>query len=209
MKKQILILALMLFIPSLATAGEEELYKPLPPADSAFVRFVNLTDMKADAAKIDDVSILPGKQVPVSDYGIVKQGERTFRLGEKSQPVTVKAGQYYTIVVPAEGDIKIIQDALIENPAKAVIYFYNLSDAAEGSLIAPAHKTKIFEKVGSMESDSREINAVTFNLQVKAGNSEAGTIEEVNLKRQEGTSIFLTGASGAYNSFSVQNAVAQ
>lgn len=209
MKAQIFILTLLIFIPALAMADEKELYKPLPPADSAFVRFVNLTDTKADAAKIGDVTIAPGEKTPVSDYSVVKKGKRTFYLGEKTSPVSVEAGQYYTVVVPADGSITVIQDALIENPAKAVIYFYNLSDSEEGTLVAPTHKTNIFEKVGSMKSESREINAVTFNLQAKAGKDDAGTIEGVNLKRQEGTSVFLTGKKGSYKSFSVQNAVAE
>jgi hypothetical protein len=209
MKTLALIILTMVLAPFAAHAGEEELYAPVPPADSSFIRVVNLTDTPDAQTKIDDATIPPGMENAVSEYVVIKAGERSFHFNDKKEPVSIEAGQYYTIAVSGDGSVKVFKDALIKDPAKAVIYFYNLSDAADATLTAPSHNTAIFEKVAANDSKSREINAVTFGLKATAKGKDAGTVDEVELKRGRGTSLFLTGPEGNYKFFSVQNTVKQ
>ena len=207
MKTFAFIILTMVLAPFAAYAGEEELYAPLPPADSAFVRVVNLTSTPEAKITIDEAAIPAGNENAVSEYVVIKEGARSLNFNEKKDPVTIEAGQYYTIAVLSDGSVKTFKDVLIEDPAKAVIYFYNFSDAAEATLMAPSHNTAIFEKVAADDSKSREINAVTFGLKATVKGVDAGSVDEVELKRGWGTSLFLTGAEGNYKLFSVQNTV--
>lgn len=207
--KYIIAFLALLFIPfSAFAAGEESLYAPVPPADSAFVRAVNLSDSKA-AVLLDGVSFPSGENSQVSNYAVIKQGDRSLSAGDKKESVKVEAKQYYTIAVMQDGTFKVMKDALIEDPSKAMLYFYNLSDAATASLSVPSHKATVFEKVAAADSASRAINAVSVDLAVKAGDSDVKTLEKVELTRQSGSSVFLTGTSGKYTAFFVKNKVAQ
>lgn len=209
MKKLFVLLAFLL-LPLSATAGEEALYAPVPPADSAFVRTVNAGDDSVPPVRLDGSAFPAGEQKAVSDYAVIKQGEHVLTIGEENQPITIDAGQYYTVVVLKDGAVKILKDALIENPAKATIYFYNLSDAAAATLEVPSYKATIFENIAVGEGASREINAVSgFSLAVKADGKDAGKIDGIELKRQQGISVFLTGTEGQYKVFAVTNKVAQ
>ena len=209
MKFMLTFLAALLIPFSAFAAGEEALYAPVPPADSAFVRAVNLTDVAKTAIQIDGSSFAVGDNAQVSNYAVIKQGDHSLSVGDKKQPITIEAKQYYTIVVAKDGAAKVMKDGLIEDPSKAMLYFYNLSDSSAGALSVPSHKATVFEKIAAGESASRAINAVSVDLTVKAGEADVATLEKVELKRQAGTSVFLTGTAGKYTAFSVQNKVAQ
>ncbi len=199
----------LLCVPFSAMAGEEDLYAPVPPADSAFVRTVNLTADDGLAIQLDGAAFPAGDVASVSNYAVIKQGAKTLTAGDRTQPLTIEAKQYYTIAVPKTGEAKLLKDAPIENPAKAMIYFYNLSDAADAALDAPSHKATIFEKVAAGTNASRDINATTIDLAVKADGAEVTKLEKIELVRQAGVSIFLTGEKGLYKAFSIMNKVAQ
>lgn len=206
--KLILAFLALLVIPFSAQAGEEDLYAPVPPADSAFVRTVNLTGDDKAAIQLGGASFPASAQALVSDYIVIKQGEHSLTVGEKSQAVTIEAKQYYTVAVAKDGTANVLKDGLIEDPSKAMLYFYNLSDAASASLFAPSHKASIFENIAAGTSTSRTINPVTIDVDVKAGDAVVGT-QKAELKRQAGTSVFLVGEKDAYTAFTVQNKVAQ
>lgn len=201
------LVVLSLSVP--AYASEEALYAPVPPSDSAFVRTVQVTNEGQGKIQID--GIVPPKSIQdqVSDFIVIKQGSHVVEAGDKKENVQIEAQQYYTIAILGQGEVKVIKDKVIEDPTKASLYFYNFSDANSASLVSPTHKATIFKDISAGGSDSREINAVALGLEVKAGDVSAGMLESVDLKRQQGTSIFLTGKAGSYHVFSVQNKVAQ
>jgi alginate O-acetyltransferase complex protein AlgF len=208
--KLILTFFAMMIVPFTAMAGEEDLYAPVPPADSAFVRVVNVTGDSALTLQIDGASLPAGAHSEVSDYIIIKQGERALSFGDKKQTITIEARQYYSLAITAKDtDAKIIKDALIENPAKAMVYFYNFSDAPAASLSVPSHNATVFEDIAPLGNSSRAINAATIDFTVKSGSNDVATLEKIALRRQVGTSIFLTGTAGNYKAFAIENKVSQ
>ena len=199
----------VLLIPLFSFAGEEDLYAPVPPADSAFVRTVNMSGDDKTVIRVDGSAFPAGDHALVSNYAVIKQGEHALSVSDKKQSITIEAKQYYTIFIFKDSTAKVMKDGLIEDPSKAMLYFYNLSDSADGVLSVPSHKATVFEKIAAGDSASRVINAVSVDLAVKAGTEDVATLEKVELKRQSGTSVFLTGEAGKYTAFSVQNKVAQ
>ncbi|MCC6597509.1 MAG: alginate O-acetyltransferase AlgF [Alphaproteobacteria bacterium] len=207
MKNLYLALVFLLF-PLSVSANEEALYAPVPPAESAFVRAVNVSADENLSLKIDDAGFTPSEKAFVSDYAVVTQGSHNVTFGKNQKSVSLEAQKHYTLAAMADGTLKVMKDAEIENPAKAMVYFYNLSDAKAATLEAPSHKATIFENIAAGESASREINAVNFSLSVKVDGKEVGTLGGVDLKREQGTSIFLTG-KGDYAIAVVTNKIAQ
>lgn len=198
----------LLSVPAYA-ADEEALYAPVPPADSAFVRTVNATGNVQEKITVDGVEPQKSTQDFVSDFSVIKQGSHVVQFGDKKETLQIEAQQYYTIAVINQNEVKVIKDKVIEDPSKASLYFYNLSDAGVASLSSTTHKANIFKTVSAGASDSREINAVVLGLEVKVADTSAGVLDNVELKRQQGTSVFLTGKSGSYRVSHVQNKVTQ
>ncbi|NJN45145.1 MAG: hypothetical protein HC808_00010 [Candidatus Competibacteraceae bacterium] len=148
---------------TVAAAQDAELYDPAPPPNAAFVRVVNATaadsSISAQLAGIDFGELpYPG----VSAYQVVQEGERVFQTGEKNEPLTIKAGNYYTIAVLGQGDeqhILPIQDSVSTNPAKCGVLFYNLSDQPAASLRVPSRNVDVIAAVNPGKGELREVNA--------------------------------------------------
>jgi hypothetical protein len=121
--KTILAALAVFLVPVAATAGEEALYAPVPPADSAFVRTVNLMGDAAAAIQLDGAALPAGAQPLVSDYAVIKQGDHSLSVGGQKSPVAIEAKQYYTIAVSEDGKINVLKDALIEDPSQSHAVF--------------------------------------------------------------------------------------
>jgi alginate O-acetyltransferase complex protein AlgF len=192
-----------------AQAVDVELYDPAPPANSAFVRVINGDTTGASATpRLGDTNYGALAAPAVSGYRAIPAGEQAFSAGGIKMSYTVEAGKYYSILLKSVHAALFKEDALLANPAKARIYFYNLSDAV-GSVVAPAQKADVLKDIASNKGESREINALTLDLEVKAAGASVQVFPKVVLKRREGTSLLLTGQKGAYHAIVVQNVVAR
>lgn len=182
----------LLLMPSLAFADEDGLYAPAPPADSAFVRTINATSKTDEVIQINGNALNTenGSSI-VSDYVILKEGSHKLSFSDLTKEVTLNAGKYYTLAVTADNNVKIFEDALIEDPTKATVYFCNFTKTP-ASLKSEEFQATLFENIETLTCDSREINAVDFDLNVFNADGEIKNFPEVSLKRQIGTSIIVT-----------------
>ena len=136
---------------------------------------------------------------------MVKNGDYSLSYGDVSQSVSVDAGKYYTLMLrPASTTIQ--EDELLENPSKAKLYLYNLTDQPT-ALTAPEHNTDIFDAVPAGESAARDINAVTLTLAATIAGETVETWKNVALKRRQGNSIVVFGTPGAYQATLDKNEV--
>ncbi|MDG1287760.1 MAG: alginate O-acetyltransferase AlgF [Rickettsiales bacterium] len=193
---------------TMAQANDDELYDPAPPADSAFVRVIHAASaMDKVSATVGGITYGELSYPALSNYRIVKGGQHKATVGTVSQELTIDAGGYFTIALNDAGEVKLIKDELLSNPAKARVYFYNFSDAAQGSLFAAEHGAAILDKVNANEGGSREVNALKLALQAKAGEAVVQEFKGVQLKRRVGTSFLVTGKAGAYKALMLENEV--
>ncbi len=195
-------------LPFASQAKDDELYDPAPPADSAFVRVIHAdADVGAVASKVGGVGYGELSYPSLSNYRIVKGGQHKVAIGAGSQDLTIEAGGYFTIALTDSGEIKLLKDELLANPAKARVYVYNFTDATEGSIFASEHGAAILDKVNMNEGNSREVNALKLALQAKAGSAVVQDFKDVQLKRRIGTSFLITGKAGAYKALMIENEV--
>lgn len=199
-----------LLMASAASAMDEGLYEPAPPANSAFVRVIHANPKASSIA-----ATLGGKGFgkltypAISKYVAITAGDQTFEATRISEKIMVEAGQYYTLAVVKDNAVKVIDDAVIGNPAKARLYFYNLSDVVDATLFAPKQKAAIISKQEANSGTSREINALTLPLQILAEGKLVKQFDGVQLKRRMGTTAALFGSKGAYKALVSENAVAR
>lgn len=199
---------------STAMANDQELYDPAPPADAAFVRVVN------GAAEAVDVSVGSAAYAQVSKgaaaaYQVIKEGEYTPTVkvagkSEQEPALKIAAGKYYTLAVVngASGvDLKEMEDAQMSNPAKAYVYFYNLSDKANAAVRAPKFNKDVVAVTAAQSSASRDVGQATVDLAVSAEGKDVKVFPAVALQRRAGVSFVLAGSGDALTATMVNNEV--
>ena len=206
-----LICAALLLAATPALANDQQLYDPTPPADSAYIRFINAGDATT-SVNIGDVVIKDVKAGSASAYHIIKADKYEAKSNALVRAVNVEAGNYYTLAVGVEKSAPVLlrfEDALSKNPAKSMVYFYNLSDAKISAVVAPKHKAEIIANVATNNALSREMNALTLDIAVTADGGEVNKFDAVALKRRSGHTIVLHGKGSSRNAFIIENEVAR
>jgi alginate O-acetyltransferase complex protein AlgF len=177
--------ALACLLLGLALAQDTGLYDPAPPADSAFVRVINVP-----------VATLGGKAVTAlkgaaSAYVVIPQGEFAAKLGTTTSKLKVEAGKFYS-VVNIGSKATLLTDQAAENRAKALLTIYNLSKSATVDLKTADGKTAVVAGVKTGESGSRAVNGITVDLAAFTGPKALGTLKGVKLERGNAYALVLT-----------------
>jgi hypothetical protein len=173
-----------------ALADDAGLYGAPPPPDAAFVRVIDARGVGAIAVSVGSI----GVAVPaggVSGYAVAPAGPLKVVAGGAESDLTIEAGKFYTLVVNGEGGAPpaLIADPAIANPSKSGLYLYNLRAGSPATLFAPRQNVAVIENVTPNGGGFREINAVTLDLDVKAGGERLGGVEGLKLQRRGGHSV--------------------
>jgi alginate O-acetyltransferase complex protein AlgF len=178
------VMVLLLSSPALAQQ-DTGLYDPAPPADSAFVRVLNVT-----------TGTLGGKAVTASSgaasaYVVIPQGSFDAKLGALSGKLTAVAGKFYSVFTSG-GTLTVLTDQAADNRAKALLTIYNLSKRPTIDLKTADGKTSVISGVKPGSSGSRAVNGVTVDLAAFAGSTALGTLKGVKLERGSAYALVLT-----------------
>lgn len=191
---------------SAALAQDEGLYEAPVDPNSAFVRVLQPGAAVAVVAG-SHFSELPGG---LSPYVNVKPGTVQLSAGEAAGDIDAAPGAFYTLAWNAAGDAVTLKDTISNNPAKADVYLYNLSDQAAIDLFVPAAKINAIQAAPAAGSKSVALKApLKIDVEVKAGGETIGKVGGLSLTRRGGVSIVVTGTKGAYNVTAVNNIFVQ
>ena len=203
---QIRVLALALSVLVLtpaAFAQDDGLYDaPIDP-NSAFVRVL------APGASVAVVNGTTVDQMSegLSAYVNVAPGDIAITAGDVSGSVTAAAGGYYTYARTAAGQPVQLQDEPAQDPSKATVYFYNLSDKPSVDLFVPSAKVNAIEGVAGDAGKSVALKApMMLDVEVMADGQSIAKLAGLDLKRRGGVSIVLSGSAGTYSATAIQNA---
>ncbi len=203
-------IGMMLHAP--AIADDKELYDPAPPADAAFVRLVNISD-KTINGLVGELNFKELAAKSAAPYRVLEAGDYDMSIGKIKEPFSVSAGNYYTFVYDKteekdkkDGAQRLLkfEDAPVADPAKSMVYFYNMADK-EAGLRAPNFNTTIIPSVLPAEMQARELNALTIDAALNIDNVDVKNFTGVALKRRRGYSFFLSGKEPRYDGFYVLN----
>ena len=172
-------------------AAPQSVYGPSTPGDAAFVRILNLLPdglrLTLGAAKIG-----PLQQGAISSYYAILPDIYTVRAGGAEQEVVPQSGTYLTVACSSTG-ITVFTDPPHTNPAKAQLFFYNMTPAAPLDLRTADGKTTVIAGVKTGESAQVVVNAVTVSLAVFKGPALVKSVGSLTLQRGASYSVFLMG----------------
>ena len=182
-------------------AQDAGLYDNLIDPSKAYVRL--MADDSADA-------ILDGSPVGilahnVSGYVAVTPG--TLTIGPEEAAHSVEAGTYYTFVNGPAGTVQFV-DAPVQDPSKAELLFYNLTDQ-DVDLFVPQARTNAMAGVAAGTSQSVELRApLTLSFEARSGDATLAALEDVDLERKQATSLFLISGPAGLSLVEVINSFA-
>lgn len=189
-----------------ARAQDAALYDAAPPPNSAFVRFIDARGQGNLQVGIGEKSVtVPA--TAVSPYVVVPAGEQDLNLSTNSGKVAVAAGKYYTVALFVDGATTptLIEDPVLDNPAKSGVYLYNFSDVGPIKLYAPKPKVAVIDNVAKGASGFKVVNAVTVDFEVVNGDKPLASLGALALKRRSSTSVVVTGKGDAAKAVAVEN----
>src|SRR5690606_11613879 len=97
-------------------------------------------------------------------YYVQPQGETDIRAGLRPVSYPLEAGAFYTVTTDAAGTALIHKDATLDNPAKALVVFYNLDDPRLLELKAQNGLVSVVGKIGRGNSGHRGLNPVKVDF---------------------------------------------
>lgn len=182
---------------NMAQAGEDALYAAEAPDGAAFIRVVNADASGAIArASVGDKVIKEVSPLEASPYIYLAEGSYQVDVAGKQASVTMKKNEFYTVVVLASGKLKVLKDVTFDNPRKALLSFYNLTNTGGVALKTSDGKVDVIDSVGSLAVDNREINAVQIALGAFQSGQALAKTGEVNLQRGKVFSVFAIDVGG-------------
>ena len=170
-----------------ATAQDEGLYAPAPPADAAFVRVLST---RADdvAPALGETSFGTLSYGSVSPYRVVLQGAADLSAGSVTDTLKLQAGRFYTVIV---GDAaSLIEDPTLENRAQTLLLLYNTS-AKPVNLKTADGSTDVIPDVAPGEVGSIPVNPISVAFGAFSGSTALTTFDTVQLERSAAYSTFV------------------
>jgi alginate O-acetyltransferase complex protein AlgF len=172
----------------LSSVAAQLLYEPEPPANSAFVRIVNLTG-KDQTSKIGRVLFDTLKAFAVSPYRVISQGRHTFQVESSTTEVNFVAQKFYTITAQAKTPM-VFEDTSATR-AKALISVYNLSDLTLINLKTNDNKITVVADVKPNTVKSQFVNALKIGFLLTQGTTRVVEFPSVQLERGFSYSAFV------------------
>lgn len=168
--------------PTLAAAANDIalLYDPAPPADAAYVRFVNTGTVPVTIAGVDTQPVTLGTDAStrVSRYALVGGGRdqvdaRITRAAQtRRTPLTLRRGGYSTVAVAADGSLARIDEAPSDfNQMKAQVAVYSFAAGCGAVSVALADRPEavVFAAVDAGTVARRAVNPVAAELALACG----------------------------------------
>lgn len=176
-------------------AGEDALYGPTAPPDSAFIRVFNATDQAEVDARIADAELTDIASWKVSEFAFVPAGTHKLIVGALSQPLALQADHYYTAVANA-GTVRLLDNTRYVNRLKAMVILYNLTDASRLSLRTHDGRAPVIQNVAAYAFGTREVNPARAQLVVYDGEQKIADAPTMTFARGKAYSLFVAGGSG-------------
>lgn len=198
------LLLLCLSVIGQAEAQDAGLYGKVMDPMASFVRVVSL---EAPASVIGGTSV--NSQQGISPYVNVEPGKVEISAGTRSSRVDVEPGSFYTLAVTASG-ARVFKDDVKNDPAKAQVYLYNLSDLDGVDLFVPAAKVAAVEAVPSGSSKDVALRApLSLAFEIRKDGRALAPPFTIDLKRRSGYTVILSGTAGKYGPVVVENNLLQ
>lgn len=185
---------LLALIAMPAFAEDEGLYPAPPPAGAAWVRNLGEGSFSIGSQSMADKA-----------YHMVMQG----RYEVDNERLNIKAGLHYSVIRDGSGKPLLRVDPELENRARSLLVFYNLSEQPALELATADDKLTIISGVMQQEMASRMVQPMPVELAIRLNGRQAVKLQSVVLKRGAVYSIIATGTGDTVKGSLMENTTAQ
>jgi hypothetical protein len=156
--------------------AQDGLYAPVRPGETALVRVVHVNAGEPAAGITIDVGNTRFTDVEAQSgtaYRPVRPGVYVVMAYGHREALTATTGTFYTVAVSPDG-ITIFSDTYHDDPLRAQLVLYNLSDAPL-RLDAVVPEAPLLEAVAPGTSGTRVINAIPVTIAVSPATAAGST----------------------------------
>ncbi len=177
-----------------AQNANADLYDPVAPENSAFVRVFNLSSGNVEAQL---TSKLNSQRIPSGQFGgyrFVQPGSHSIRIGEQVFPLDLNVNDVKTLVYYGDRGL-LLDDGLTNEPRKAQVLFYNFG--ANAAALTTANGRHVV--VDSLPKDAvgnRLINEVKIALSAFANEQLVADFPEQLLRKGRSYTYALIPVAG-------------
>ncbi len=199
---------LIVLAPRAAAVEEGALYAEDAPPGSAFIRVFNaFTGETVENIGLGDKKIKTLAALESSAYLYLPAGKHLIAMEDKFQNITMREGEFYTVIVGEKFPLTVIQDQPFTNRRKALVSLYNVVSQEGVDLKTADGSISIVEDVGFLENKTREINPIHLSVLASAGDTRLGQSNPVSLQWGKVFSLFACGESATPKLVWVENKI--
>lgn len=190
---------------SFAAEGNADLYDAVAPADSAFVRVLNLSDSSIDvtlSGKVNPQKVAAGQ---LSGYRFTPAGAHKIAVGGKAIEPQLKANAASTVVYDGK-QLTLIADKYVNEPKKAQIAFYNLTPA-QAALKTEDGKHVVVDPLANGQTGSRMVNEIKIGFAAYVAEQKVAEFDDQFLKKGRSYSYVLLPQGNGYRSMTLANSI--
>ncbi|WP_277374199.1 alginate O-acetyltransferase AlgF [Pseudomonas sp. AA-38] len=188
-----------------AQDGNADLYDPVAPANSAFVRVLNLSERNIEVG-------LSGKNKPqlvnsgqFGGYRFVAPGKQIISADGQTLESELKANTASTVIY-RDGKLLLLTDKFVDEPRKAQIAFYNFTDKP-AALKTVDGQHVVVDTLQRDQTGSRMVNELKIAFAAYADNDKLASFDELFLKKGRSYSYALLPAGNGYRAITLANSI--
>lgn len=189
----------------MAQDANADLYDAVAPANSAFIRVMNLSDAGVEVTLTSKTSAQRVAAGQFGGYRFVEPGTHRIGVAGQTLEAELKANTASTVLY-RNGTLVLLVDDVVNEPARAQIVFYNLTDTP-AALTTVDGKTPVVESRPPFQNGSRMVNEVKIGFAAYAGEQSLVTYPEQLLRKGRSYSYALLPEGGGYRALAVANSI--
>lgn len=196
---------LLMTAHALAADGNADLYDAVAPANSTFVRVLNLSNSGIDVSlsgKTNPQKVAAGQ---LSGYRFTTPGKHSIGVAGQAIQPDLAANAASTLVYDGK-TLTLIADKYVNEPKKAQVAFYNLTPA-KATLKTVDGKHVIVDALSKDQTGSRMVNEIKIGFAAYVGEQNVANFDELFLKKGRSYSYVLLPQGSGYKSMSLANGI--
>lgn len=203
----LLVLGLLgtLFNGAQAQEVNADLYDAVAPANSAFVRVLNLSNGVVDFSLSSKKTAQKVGPNQLGAYRFTPPGKTTLTIGSARIESDLKANAASTLLY-IDGTLTELKDIYVNEPKKAQLAFYNLT-AIPTALKTADGKHEVVAALGKAQTGGRMVNEFKIAFAAYAGEQKVASFDEMFLKKGRSYSYVLLPEGDGYRAISQANAI--
>lgn len=197
---------LVLFSASVQAAdGNGELYGAVAPADSGFVRVLNLSDAPAEVQLSEKKNSQTVSAGNLGGFQFSSPGKKTLTVNGISTSFDLETRLAVTAVFDG-ATLTVIRDKVPQDARKAYVSFLNLTDQAV-SLKTQDGKHVLVKELAKGEHGSRKVNEIKIKFAVYAGDTKLQEYEDTFLRKGRSYTFAVVPEAPGYRLLSLADTV--